>query len=256
MRSLIRGVRTLAHGLGVDIVRYRDPVTQFPQDVDPDAVRIWQSVRPYTMTSRERVFALLDAVAYLVHSGISGDLVECGVWRGGSMMAAAGQLLRLKAADRTLHLFDTFEGMPPPTEHDVDSQGTAATRLFGANGRDPAQGELPWLAASVEQVREAMTLTGYPPERVRLIKGRTEDTLPAAAPESIALLRLDTDWYESTRHELRHLYPRIVRGGVLLIDDYGYWQGSRKAVDEYLREHDVRILLCRVDDCGRIAVVQ
>jgi O-methyltransferase len=256
VRSLLHGIRTVAHGIGIDIVRYRDPVTHFPRDADPEAVRIWQSVRAYTMTSRERVFALLDAVAYLVRNAISGDFVECGVWRGGSMMAAATQLLRLGATDRMLHLFDTFEGMPPPSEHDLDPHGTPAAQVFGANGRDPTARELPWKAADVDEVRAAMMTTGYPPERVRLIRGRTENTLPEAAPESIALLRLDTDWYESTRHELRHLFPRIVRGGVLLIDDYGYWQGSRKAVDEYLREHDVRILLCRVDDCGRIAVVQ
>ena len=90
--------------------------------------------------------------------------------------------------------------------------------------------------------------------RVEFVQGRVENTLPAAAPPEIALLRLDTDWYESTRHELEHLYPRLVDGGVLIVDDYGYWQGARQAVDEYFGETGEAILLNRIDDTGRIAV--
>ena len=94
--------------------------------------------------------------------------------------------------------------------------------------------------------------TAYP--RVEFVQGRVENTLPAAAPPEIAVLRLDTDWYESTRHELEHLYPRLVDGGVLIVDDYGYWQGARQAVDEYFGETGEAILLNRIDDTGRIAV--
>jgi hypothetical protein len=89
---------------------------------------------------------------------------------------------------------------------------------------------------------------------VRLVKGKVEDTVPKNAPEKIALLRLDTDWYESTRHELVHLFPRLLPGGVLIIDDYGHWQGARKAVDEYIAGNQVKILLNRVDYTGRIGV--
>lgn len=254
MKSLVRGIRTVAHGMGIDIVRHRErlPVEQ----QDPESVAIWDSVRDYTMTSPARVLALLDAVRYIVASGIPGDFLECGVWRGGSMMAAAMQLLKLGATDRELYLFDTFEGMPAPSEHDIDPEGKPAHDSFGHSGNDPVGGRLPWKPASVEEVRAAMLQTGYPPEKIKLFKGRTQETIPGGAPRLIALLRLDTDWYESTHHEMTHLYPRIVRGGVLVLDDYGYWKGSRKAVDEYLKKHDIRLLLCPVDSTARMAVVR
>jgi hypothetical protein len=84
--------------------------------------------------------------------------------------------------------------------------------------------------------------------------GKVEDTIPADIPEKIALLRLDTDWYESTKHELIHLFPRLQKGGVLIIDDYGFWKGARKAVDEYFAENNIQILLNRIDDTGRMAI--
>jgi hypothetical protein len=111
-----------------------------------------------------------------------------------------------------------------------------------------------WGIAPLESVRTNVESTDYPVECVRYIQGRVEDTIPLEAPDQIALLRLDTDWYESARHELVHLYPRLVPGGVLVIDDYGHWQGARKAVDEYLAEHGIRVLLCRMDYTGRIAL--
>jgi O-methyltransferase len=84
--------------------------------------------------------------------------------------------------------------------------------------------------------------------------GKVEDTFPKDTPDKIAILRLDTDWYESTRHELIHLYPKLSIGGVLIIDDYGHWEGARKAVDEYINDNTLRILLNRIDYTGRIAV--
>lgn len=99
-----------------------------------------------------------------------------------------------------------------------------------------------------------MESTGYPPERIHLVPGRVEDTVPAQAPERIALLRLDTDWYASTKHELDHLYPRLSDGGVLIVDDYGHFEGARRAVDDYLAEQAEPLLLNRIDYTGRIAV--
>jgi hypothetical protein len=256
MKTLVRGIRSVAHGIGIDVIRYRDPSRWVAEDLDPVATSVWQRVRGYTMTSPQRIVALLDAVRYLVRNDIAGDLVECGVWRGGSMMAVALQLLELGVRDRKLHLFDTFEGMAPPTEVDVDPHGTAAVQIFGASGRGTNEKPLPWKPASMGEVRTALGSTGYPDDQVHLIKGKIEDTVPAAAPQSIALLRLDTDWYESTRHELEHLFPRLVDGGVLIIDDYGYWKGSRKAVDEYIERNAVPLLLFRVDDAMRIAIVR
>jgi predicted O-methyltransferase YrrM len=106
----------------------------------------------------------------------------------------------------------------------------------------------------MEDVAEALRTTGYDQRRVHLIKGKVEDTVPGAAPETIALLRLDTDWYESTRHELEHLFPRLSPGGVIIIDDYGHWQGARRATDEYLQQNRIRLLLNRIDYTARIGV--
>jgi len=209
-------------------------------------------VRPYTMTSPERIRALCSATRYIEEAGIQGAIVECGVWRGGSMMAVARTLMSRGAPDRDLYLFDTFEGMSEPGVHDVATTGESARELLGRASR--TEEDLVWCYAPIERVAQVMSLTKYPERRIHLVPGRVEDTLQAAAPGQIALLRLDTDWYESTRHELEQLFPRLSRGGVLILDDYGHWQGARRAVDEYLREHQVKLLLHRIDYTGRIGV--
>ena len=109
-------------------------------------------------------------------------------------------------------------------------------------------------AFSEEGVRKLLTGAGYPESRLHFVRGAVEQTLPARAPEQVAILRLDTDWYESTRHELVHLFPRLTVGGVLIVDDYGHWEGARKAVDEYFGAEHAPLLLTRVDYTGRVAI--
>lgn len=247
VKRLVRAVvRTLGPAVG------RDRRRELPPDFSAEDVRMWRAVSPYTMTSPERIYALTQAVRYLAANDIPGAFVECGVWRGGSSMAAALTLLALGRRDRDLFLFDTFEGMPAPTEADVTFDGEHAREEFQRTRRSADSSD--WCNAPLEAVREALLGTGYDPARLHFVKGKVEDTIPGAAPESIALLRLDTDWYESTRHEMEHLYPRLVPGGVLIIDDYGHWQGARRAVDEYLAQERVRLLLNRIDYTGRIGV--
>lgn len=246
-------IRALIRKLGIDIVRYPYPDRQtLLADFEPNLIATLREVQPFTMTGPERIQALIQAVNYLVDADLPGALVECGVWRGGSMMAAAQTLLKRGVRDRQLYLFDTFEGMPAPGAQDIDYTGLAATTRLGRESKsDPRSG---WCIASLEDVTVNLLSTGYPADRIHLVQGRVEETLPAAAPAQIALLRLDTDWYESTRHELTHLYPRLVPGGVIIIDDYGHWQGARRAVDEYLQEHNIKLLLNRVDYTARIGV--
>jgi hypothetical protein len=112
-----------------------------------------------------------------------------------------------------------------------------------------------WCYSSLDEVRSNMVRTGYPVDRMRFVKGKVEDSIPGQAPAQIALLRLDTDFYESTYHELRHLYPRLAPGGVLIIDDYGHWAGARKATDQYFAELGRPVLLQRIDYTGRLAIV-
>lgn len=222
-----------------------------PPDFEPEDVDTWRAVAPYTMTSPERVYGLRAAVRYIVENGIAGDVVECGVWKGGSMMAVARTLLQLRDASRHLYLFDTFEGMPAPTTADVDHTGESAQSWLS---RSKKKEDSVWAIAPLEGVQKALSTVGYDASKIRFVKGRVEDTIPREAPERIALLRLDTDWYESTRHELVHLFPRLSPGGVIIIDDYGHWQGARKATDEYLREYKVPLLLNRIDYTGRMGV--
>ncbi len=241
-------VRTVTRPLGVEVIKYR----KTPPDLLPEDVALIEFVRPYTLTTPERVYAVAQATRYLVRAKIDGAFVECGVWRGGSTMAAAKTLLDIGAADRDLYLFDTFEGMTRPTEVDRDLQGLKAVDRFERTktGEDSST----WVAASLDEVKKNVEQTGYDQSLVHYVKGKVEDTLPDAAPEKVALLRLDTDWYESTKHELETMWPRLVAGGVLIVDDYGHWQGSRQAVDEYIEENGLVVLLNRIDKSGRLAI--
>jgi len=220
-------------------------------DMEPEFLELHALCSAYTMTSVERMLALYEAVRHVVRSGIPGDFVECGVWRGGSSMLAALVLDRLGDAERRLYLYDTFAGMPEPGELDVDVLGQSAHPHWQSEQRGDVN---EWCYSSLEEVRRNLRSTGFPAERVSLVEGRVEETIPATAPETIAVLRLDTDWYESTLHELKHLYPRLSPGGVLIVDDYGHWAGARAAVDQYFAELADPPLLNRVDYTGRVGV--
>lgn len=229
--------------------RAKKPALAFPEDYDDEAKDIIRAVKPYSMTSPERLNAFILATRHIARHNIPGAVVECGVWRGGSMQACARTLLSAGETERDLYLFDTYEGMTPPTAEDLRRDGRPARELLDAQGKDRPI----WAVASLEDVKAGFDDVPYPKERLHYVRGRVEDTVPGQAPEQISILRLDTDWYASTKHELEHLYSRLVSGGVLLIDDYGYWQGSRQAVDEFLDKTGERLLLLRMDE-GRIAV--
>jgi O-methyltransferase len=222
-------------------------------DLEPEFLEFHELCREQTMTSIERMYALYTATRYLVENEVPGDFVECGVWRGGSVMLIALTLLRLGSTDRALWLYDTFEGMPPPSGEDIqEMSGRAASDILAEH--DKSADDPFWGIAPRAIVEENLRCTGYPSDRIRFIEGDVRTTIPSQAPEQIALLRLDTDWYASTRHELEHLYPRVADGGVLIVDDYGYWRGARKATDEYLASLPSPPLLHRIDYTGRMCV--
>lgn len=224
-----------------------------PKDFDPEVAEIVRNVSPYTLTSPEAINALVEAARYIVKNRIQGSIVECGVWRGGSMMAIAQALVSLDECSRECFLFDTFEGMSRPGENDYSVQLGKASGHF--KKVQPANDSSDWCRAGLEEVRNNLAQTHYDEKRLHFIKGKVEDTLPEKySGGRIALLRLDTDWYESTKHELTHLFPLLSEGGVLIIDDYGFWEGCKKAVDEYVSEHQIPILLNRVDHTVRIAI--
>lgn len=214
--------------------------------------RIYDSVKPYTMTSPERIDALIESVRYLEANGLEGAFVECGVWKGGSVMAMALALKELNNESRDIYLYDTFSGMSQPSDVDITYHGEKASEKYRRTKISDNSSE--WCMAHLDEVRKNILGTAYPEQRFHFVQGKVEDTIPHEMPKEIALLRLDTDWYESTKHELNHLYPLLRPRGVLIIDDYGHWEGARKAVDEYIAENGIGIFLHRIDYGARIAI--
>ncbi|MEE2642959.1 MAG: TylF/MycF/NovP-related O-methyltransferase [Planctomycetota bacterium] len=233
----------------------RDRRTELKQafpDFPDSTLDILIDVEPFTMTSPERIESLCNSVDYLCQQGIPGDIVECGVWRGGSMMAIARSLCRHGDLERQLHLYDTYEGMPPALDVDRDFTDAAASTLL--QEQEKSDPKSIWCYSAIDEVRNNMSRTSYPSERLHFVKGKVEQTLLDEVPEKIALLRLDTDWYESTKICLEKLFPRLVDGGVLIVDDYGHWRGCKKAVDEYFTRMQLPMLLHRIDYTGRIGI--
>jgi O-methyltransferase len=239
-----------------DIPRWYEAISSaverdIPADFSPDTVATIEAARPFTFTSAEALEALCQATRYLARAHIPGAFVECGVRQGGSVIAMARTLLGQGVDDRDLYLFDTFGTIPSTTgPEDVD--------FLGVRGRDYEKLAEASPSSPPEEVRRLVEATGYPSSRIQCVVGLVEETIPSSAPDVIALLRLDTDYYASTKHELTWLFPRISHGGVLVIDDYGHQQGCRKATDEYLDElskRNVHVLLQRVDYKVRLAVV-
>ena len=246
--ALRRLLRQKARDLGAASPDRADET--LPDDFTEADAQLWRQIAPYTMTTPGKVHTLARAVEYVARRPVRGAFVECGVWRGGSMMAVALTLLRLGVTDRELYLFDTFAGMTAPGPQDVKQGGRHASDVLRQTSQDASV----WGIAPLEEVRAAVLGVGYPAERINFVKGPVEETLPRHAPGEIAVLRLDTDWYASTKHELVHLYPRLARGGVLIIDDYAYWRGARQAVDEYVQENEPTLLLIRIDHGARVAI--
>ena len=164
-------------------------------------------------------------------------------------MIAALTLMQEQELNREIYLLDTFAGMTPPSDVDVDRDGISAEKHLDSGN------EGVWCIAGLEDVKQNMESTNYPLDKVHFVEGPVEKTVTESFPPGpIALLRLDTDWYESTRHELVHLFPRLVDGGVLIMDDYGHWQGARKAVDEYLLENNLHFFMHKLDYTGRLLI--
>jgi O-methyltransferase len=250
MKQLIKaGALTL----GYEIKRVpppSDPLANGFDDLDSEERKIIRAILPYTMTGPARIVTLLRAVRYLTTHRIPGALVECGVWKGGSMMAAARMLQALGDTSRELYLFDTFSGLPAATAQDVSFYGLPGADVF--RPENIARGDHCY--AGLDEVRRNLQQTGYPLERIHFVQGKVEETLPTLRPGPIALLRLDTDWYESTRHELIHLYPQVVSRGITIVDDYGHWQGARQATDEFLTGLPYPVFLLRIDYTARLWV--
>jgi O-methyltransferase len=248
-RTILRTVQRFGYVLIRD--DFQPPSNAF-DDTQASFREFCERVQPFTMTTVERLYAMYSATEYIVKAGIPGDIVECGVWRGGTSMLGALTLLGRQETSRNIWLYDTFAGMTEPTSSDVSPwDGDNAKRLWEANN---AKDHNKWCFAPIEEVKSNLLSTGYPADKTIFVKGDVTETLTTRLPEKIAVLRLDTDWYESTKAEMEILFPRLAKGGVILIDDYGAWKGCKKAVDEYIAANNIPLFLHRTDYTGRTAI--
>ncbi len=234
-------LRSIFLSLGYEIKR----VGAFEPAMEQEFREIAERCRGYHAQSVPRLYALYQAVRHVVRNRVEGAIVECGVFKGATHMLAGWVLKAMNDTSREFYLYDTYEGWPEPDSRDT---------VCGDGGQLPKNWNAGVDFKSLPEVRLNVLKTGYPESKIIFVKGKVEETLPGTMPEKISILRLDTDWYESTYHELVHLFPRLVPGGVLIVDDYGHWQGAKEAVDRYFSENKIHMLLGRVDYTGRMGI--
>jgi len=221
-------------------------------EISEKEIEMIETVRPFTLTSLERMWALIQSVHHIHRNRIAGDIVECGVYKGGSIFLSKLTAARFYPdSQRNYFLYDTFAGSTEPGAVDVDREGVPAKKVYDEVQRGK---RADWIRTSEEDVQKNAWRIFEDISDLIFIKGPVETTLREAAhlPPKIALLRLDTDFYESTKTELEILYPRLQPGGVLIVDDYGHYRGAQMAVDEFFADQPV--FFHRLDYTGRLII--
>ena len=200
-------------------------------------LNLFRKTYPYTMVGYARLSNAYELAQRVEQAGMQGAFVECGVWRGGCI-ATIAWVAKQANSNRSIWLFDSFEGLPEPTELD----GPRAQEYVGR-----------YAAPVKDAERILFSRLKINPNNVHIVKGWFQDTLPAFKDEigPIAILRLDGDWYESTRCCLENLYDQIVPSGYVILDDYGCWQGCKIATDEFLQHFNINVALTEIDRKGR-----
>lgn len=257
---LKNAARKIFNSVGLEVSRYNRPADapatsekEFPVDFESEYIEIIKKVKPYTMTSSERLYQLVHYVKYIIENDIRGDFVECGVWRGGSILTMIETLKLLNATNRKIHLFDTFSSDDIFSTKSAISEDEPLGIDSDSLKRHIAEQKIDF-SVNFDDVKKLMRETQYPPENIMFYVGRVEDTLPEANINSVALLRLDTDWYDSTKFQLESLYNKVTINGIVICDDYGFWKGHKKAVDEFLAENNINPLLLRNDYSCRLFI--
>lgn len=186
---------------------------------------VFNRVKPFTKSTTQRLTSMADALSIIEQENIPGDVVECGVWRGGNIMLA-----RIMAPNRTCWAYDTFDGMTEPDHKlDVKPDGWRAIDRWKAKADNGHK----WNAVSLQEVQDHFISIGLDFQNIHFVEGPVELSLDIVSPMRISILRLDVDWYLPTKVAMKKLYPRLSGGGFLIVDDYGHWMGCRKAVDDY-----------------------
>ena len=215
---------------------------------------LFEIISGYTMTSHERIFALMKSIDFVKHNNVDGDFVECGVWRGGNLILFQ-KFIEKYNLSKKIYAYDTFEGMSEPDKIDETFKGESSKDLLNKLYKKKVDRKKSILIAdcSIEQVQENFKKFSNK-NNLTCIKGPVEKTLDLKEnlPNKISILRLDTDWYSSTKKELEVLFPLLEKNGILIIDDYGFWKGARKAVDEYFENKNVTMF--KIDFTGRMII--
>ena len=215
---------------------------------------LFEIISGYTMTSHERIFALMKSIDFVKHNNVDGDFVECGVWRGGNLILFQ-KFIEKYNLSKKIYAYDTFEGMSEPDKIDETFKGESSKDLLNKLYKKKVDRKKSILIAdcSIEQVQENFKKFSNK-NNLTCIKGPVEKTLDLKEnlPNKISILRLDTDWYSSTKKELEVLFPLLEKNGILIIDDYGFWKGARKAVDEYFENKNGTMV--KIDFTGRMII--
>jgi len=226
----------LVNKKGIELLIKR--LDHIPTEAQKNDRILIENCAKFSMTGQLRMFTLIQALKYIQKHKIEGDLIECGVWKGGNLglMSLLSDQLNIS---KKIYGFDTFDGMTDPEEVDVDWQGFSAKEAMQNSPKNEKILNI-HAYASLSQVKNNLIQMAAK-NNVILIPGKVEKTLLVSRniPEKISLLRLDTDWYQSTKIELEVLYPLLQPGGILIIDDYGHFKGAQKAVDEYFKGQNV-----------------
>jgi hypothetical protein len=220
--------------LGYSIVKNNLSDNLIPIEATAFEVDLINKTKKYSMTDHKNLYLSTQAIKYIAEANIAGDVVECGVWKGGHLIIFK-LLCEKYNLKKKLYGFDTFQGMTGPSNIDIDYKGNKAIKILKETPIDANDGDNIWCYSPLDEVKRNIGNICGNIENINFINGDVEKTLREKKnlPFEIALLRLDTDFYESTKIELEILYPLLQDGGILIIDDYGYWNGARKAVDEY-----------------------
>ncbi len=249
-------VKNLLDKIGYKIVRNSSDCKKekpLPHDLDSDFVQLFSGNSQLICSGyNDKIYTTYKGTEYLVKNNIEGDFVECGVFQGRMVNMMLLALLKFGDDSRDVYLYDTFTGMTEPCVHDVkEHRGLTYEKNIKRQKARRKDGYNQRCYCSLDQVKKNVLATGYPENKIHFIKGDILETVPNQNHEKIAFLRLDTDFYESTKHELNYLYPLLVNKGFFSQDDYGSWQGARKAVDEYFEGSVSFPCLFRVNNSER-----
>jgi hypothetical protein len=249
--SLIRIIKNIIHYLLslINLKLEKKNTNYFPVEINSYEKKIISTCLKFSMTNNIRMSALVGSFKHIFYNKIPGDFVECGVWRGGNLILLQ-KLQEKYSLNRKIFAYDTFEGLSNPGIHDYDNQNVHANFYLKIEKKDRLIKNTHCFTP-IEDVKKNYQLNTKKNKNLILIKGKVEETLKINKnlPKKISLLRLDTDFYSSTKIELEKLWSLLSKNGILIIDDYGFWKGSKKAVDDYFKN---KRFLVHIDESCRL----